>query len=136
MTMTIKIDDVISTYMKLRGQKQAIEAKVKEEVATITAKMVKLEAYLKQCMDEQGLTSFKSPHGTAFLTTADYANVENWDEVLKFIRDNEAYDLLNKAVSKVAVRSYIEQTKQVPPGVTYGTKLEVNIRKPGAKSED
>jgi len=134
--MTIKIDDVISTYMKLRGQKQAIEAKVKEEVATITAKMVKLEAYLKQCMDEQGLTSFKSPHGTAFLTTADYANVENWDEVLKFIRDNEAYDLLNKAVSKVAVRSYIEQTKQVPPGVTYGTKLEVNIRKPGAKSED
>ncbi len=134
--MTIKIDDVISTYMKLRGQKQAIEAKVKEEVATITAKMVKLEAYLKQCMDEQGLTSFKSPHGTAFLTTADYANVENWDEVLKFIRDNEAYDLLNKAVSKVAVRSYIEQTKQVPPGVTYGTKLEVNIRKPGAKAED
>jgi hypothetical protein len=134
--MTIKIDDVISTYMKLRGQKQAIEAKVKEEVATITGKMVKLEAYLKQCMDEQGLTSFKSPHGTAFLTTADYANVENWDEVLKFIRDNEAYDLLNKAVSKVAVRSYIEQTKQVPPGVTYGTKLEVNIRKPGAKSED
>ncbi len=134
--MTIKIDDVISTYMKLRGQKQAIEAKVKEEVATITAKMVKLEAYLKQCMDEQGLTSFKSPHGTAFLTTADYANVENWDEVLKFIRDNEAYDLLNKAVSKVAVRSYIEQTKKVPPGVTYGTKLEVNIRKPGAKSED
>jgi prophage tail gpP-like protein len=134
--MTIKIDDVISTYMKLRGQKQAIEAKVKEEVATITAKMVKLEAYLKQCMDEQGLTSFKSPHGTAFLTTADYANVENWDEVLKFIRDNEAYDLLNKAVSKVAVRGYIEQTKAVPPGITYGTKLEVNIRKPGAKAEE
>jgi hypothetical protein len=122
--------------MKLREQKAVIEADAKDRVSSIKAKMEKLEAYLKTQMDAQGLTSFKSPHGTAFLTTVDYANVENWDEVLTFIREYGAYDLLNKAVSKVAVRSHIEQTKQVPPGVTYGTKLEVNIRKPGAKSED
>jgi hypothetical protein len=40
--------------------------------------------------------------------------------------------MLEKRVSKIAVRGYIESNKAVPPGVTYGTKLEVNIRKPGA----
>jgi len=34
------------------------------------------------------------------------------------------------------VRGYIEQNKVVPPGVNYGTKLEVNVRKPTAKAED
>jgi hypothetical protein len=44
--------------------------------------------------------------------------------------------MLEKRVSKTAVRAYIDQTKSVPPGVNYGTKLEVNIRKPGAKIEE
>jgi len=130
------VGDVIRTYMKLRDQKAAIEGEVKERVADLKAKMDKLEAYLKTQMDAQGLTSFKSDYGTAFLTTTDYANVADWDAVLGFIRDNEAFDMLEKRVSKIAVRGYIEANKAVPPGITYGTKLEVNIRKPGAKAEE
>jgi len=130
------IGDVIRKYMKLRDQKTAIEAEVKERVSDLKGKMEKLEAYLKTQMDAQGLTSFKSDFGTAFLTTTDYANVADWDAVLGFIRDNEAFDMLEKRISKIAVRGYIEANKAVPPGVNYGTKLEVNIRKPGAKAEE
>jgi len=136
MSTTPNVGDVIRTYMKLRDQKAAIEAETKERVADLKAKMEKLEAYLKAQMDAQGLTSFKSDYGTAFLTTTDYANVADWDAVISFIRDNEAYDMLEKRVSKIAVRGYIEQFKAVPPGINYGTKLQVNIRKPGAKAED
>jgi hypothetical protein len=132
----VNIGDVIRTYMKLREQKTSIEAEVKERVSEIKAKLEKLEAYLKTQMDAQGLTSFKSEHGTAFLTTTDYANVADWDAVIGFIRDNDAFDMLEKRVSKIAVRGYIESAKAVPPGINYGTKLEVNIRKPGAKAED
>lgn len=131
----MNIADVIRAYTKLRDQRTAVEAEVKERVDTIKAKMTKLEAYLKEQMDVQGLTQFKSDHGTAFLTTTDYANVANWDEVLQFIKDNEAFDMLEKRVSKTAVRGYMDKHKRVPPGVTYGTKLDVNIRKPGAKAE-
>lgn len=130
------VGDVIRTYMKLREQKAAIEGEVKERISGLKAKMEKLEAWIKTQADVQGVTSFKSEFGTAFLTTTDYANVADWDAVLDFIRDNEAYDMLEKRVSKIAVRGYIESTKAVPPGITYGTKLEVNIRKPGAKAED
>jgi len=137
MTMsTPNVGDVIRTYMKLREQKVSVEASVKDQLSTLKAKMEKLEAYLKTQMDAQGLTSFKSDYGTAFLTTTDYANVADWDAVLDFIRSNDAFDMLEKRVSKIAVRGYIEQSKAVPPGITYGTKLEVNIRKPGTKAED
>jgi hypothetical protein len=136
MSSSPNVGDVIRTYMKLRDQKAAIEGETKDRVAQLKSKMEKLEAFLKTQMDAQGLTSFKSEYGTAFLTTTDYANVADWDAVLGFIRSNEAFDMLEKRISKIAVRGYIEQTKSVPPGVNYGTKLEVNIRKPGAKAED
>lgn len=134
--MTVTVDSAIGAYMMLRRKKEAIEAKVKDEVSEIKAKMEKLEAWIKQQADTMGVTSFKTPHGTAFLTTTDYANVADWDAVLTYIRENEAYDMLEKRISKMAVRGYIEQNKAVPPGVNYGTKLEVNIRKPTAKVEE
>lgn len=133
--MSVNVDDVISTYMKLRGQKDAIEAETKERVSSIKAKMDKLEAWIKEQADVQGVTSFKTKHGTAFLTTTDFANVADWDAILQFVRENEAFDLFEKRISKVAVRGYIEQTKTVPPGVNYGTRLDVNIRKPVARVE-
>lgn len=131
--MTVTIDAVIKKYMKLRSQKEAVEAEIKERVDKIKADMAKLEAFLQAKMDADGLTSFKSEHGTAFLTTTDFANVDNWDAVLQFIREEEAYDMLEKRVSKTAVRGYIEANKEVPPGIKYGTKLGVNIRKPTAR---
>ena len=134
--MSVNVDDVVATYMKLRSQKEAIEAEVKDRVSTIKAKMEKLEAWIKEQADIQGVTSFKTKHGTAFLTTTDYANVGDWDAVLDFIRTQEAFDMLEKRISKIAVRGYIEANKAVPPGVNYGTKLEVNIRKPANRVED
>lgn len=129
------VGDIIRTYMKLRDQKAQIEAEAKDRVAALKDKMSKLEGWIKQKADTEGVTSFKTDHGTAFITTTDYANVADWDAVLGFIRDTEAYDMLEKRVSKMAVRGYIETNKAVPPGVNYGTKLEVNVRKPGAKEE-
>ncbi len=134
--MSVNVDDVIATYMKLRDQKATIEAEVKDKVSSIRAKMEKLEAWIKEKADAEGVTSFKTKHGTAFLTTTDYANVADWDAVLNFIQENQAFDMLEKRVSKTAVRGYIDQTKAVPPGINYGTKLEVNVRKPAAVAGD
>ena len=134
--MTVTVDSAIGAYMTLRRKKEAVEAEVKDRISDIKGKMDKLEAWIKQQADAQGVTSFKTPHGTAFLTTTDFANVADWDAVLTYIRDNEAYDMLEKRISKIAVRGYIEQNKSVPPGVNYGTKLEINIRKPTTKAED
>lgn len=134
--MAVTVDSVIAAYMAMRKQKEQIEAEVKEKVSEIKGKMDKLEAWIKQQADAQGVTSFKTKHGTAFLTTTDYANVADWDAVLSYIRDNGAYDMLEKRVSKNAVRGYIELNKSVPPGINYGTKLDVSIRKPTARVEE
>lgn len=130
------IDQVIAAYVKLRDKKDNLEAAVKEQTKEIKAKMEKLELWLREQADNQGVTSFKTKAGTAFMTTTDFANVADWDAVLDFIKTNGAFDMLEKRVSKTAVRGYIEQHKQVPSGVNYGTRLEVNVRRPSARGDE
>lgn len=134
--MTVNVDDVVAAYMKLRKAKDDLEKSIEEQVKAIEAKMTKMESWIKEQADAQGVTSFKTKHGTAFLSTTDYATVADWDSVLAFIQQNGSFEMLNKAVNKVAVREYIQANKVVPPGVNYGTKIGVNIRKPTAKAED
>lgn len=134
--MALTVDDVIGAYMKLRQQKDSIEAETKDRVKVVKEKMAKLEAWIKQKADADGVTQFKTPHGTAYLTTTDYANVADWDAVLGFIRENDAYDMLERRVSKVAVRGYIDLNKAVPAGITYGTRIDVNVRKPATSVDD
>ncbi len=133
MSTELTVDKVIGTYIKLRAQKEAVEADVKDQLANIKVKMSKLEAWIQAKSDETGVKSFKTDHGTAFMSTSDFASVGDWDAVLNFIKDNDAYDMLNKAVNKKAVREYLDINGAVPNGVNFGTKISVSVRRP-AKS--
>ena len=134
--LVLTVDTVIDTYLKLRNKKEAIESETKEKVKGIKDNMAKLEGWIKEQADKQGVKSFKTDHGTAFLTTTDFAQVADWDVVLDYIKTNDAFDMLEKRVSKTAVRGYIEKNKTVPSGVNYGTRIDVNVRKPVAKADD
>lgn len=133
--MSLTVEQVVGTYMKLRRKKEALESQVKEDLAEIKAKMTKLESWLMQKADEDGVTSFKTAAGTAFVTTTDFANVADWDAVLTFIKNHEAFDMLEKRVSKTAVRAHMDETGEVPPGITYGSKMGINVRKPTGGDE-
>lgn len=129
---THTIDEVIRKYVALRAKRDRLEAAHKEAVADIKSKMTMLESWFKERMREEGVTSYKSPHGTVFSVNKDYANVADWSVLLEYIRTENNYELLNKAVNKTAVRSVLDQTGMLPPGVTYGTLIDINVRKPTA----
>lgn len=126
----IKVDSVIKTYMELRFKKEEIERKAKEEVAEIKSSMEKIEGYLLARMDEEGVSSYKTAHGTAFSTETDFATVADWQSVIDFVKTNDAFHMLEKRVNKSSVRSWMEEGNPVPPGVNYGVKRDISVRRP------
>ena len=130
----LTVASVIETYLKLRRNKEAIEADTKEQLISIKENMLKLEAWIQAKSDETGVKSFKTDAGTAFLSTSDYASVADWDVVMAWVKENEAWDMLTRGVSKRAVRGYIDANKTVPDGVNFGTKIGVSVRMPVKKA--
>ncbi len=125
----MNIDDVIRGYVKLRDEKEDLERKHKEELAPVRERMQKIEAWLQNQLQEQGLTNFKGESGTAFLQEASSATVADWDATLDFIKKNGAWELLERRVSKTVVQDFIESTGDIPPGVSYKRETVVRIRR-------
>ena len=125
----MNIDDVIRGYVKLRDEKESLEKRHKEELAPIREKMQKIEAWLQDQLQQQGLTNFKGASGTAFLQEATSATVADWEETLNYIRNNDAWELLEHRVSKTVEQDFIEAKGSIPPGVNYKRETVVRIRR-------
>ena len=123
------LDKAIASYVKIRDRKKELEARHAEELAPVNTMLDRLEAFMLDAMDQAGLNSIKSVHGTAFKSTRTSAKVLDWDLTLDFIREHEAWDLLERRVSKKAAEAIIEETKEPIPGVDTTSEIVINVRR-------
>lgn len=122
-------EQLIDKYIELRDRRDAKSDAIKKELAILNAGMDAIAANLLDEMNAAGETSRKTDRGTAFIKVVDFVGVGNWDTTLTSILTNQQYNLLNKAVNKMAVKEYIAEHGTPPPGVNYTEKREVQVRR-------
>jgi len=127
--MAVNVDDVIKAYVQMRDAADALEKQHKEELAPMRDKMRKVEHWLQNTLQSQGLTNFKSENGTAFLQGVSSVKVQDWESLLAFIRDKNMWELLDHRVAKSVVEDYLESTGNIPPGVDIKRETVVRIRR-------
>jgi len=127
--MKITADLVIAKYVETRDliaeKKKAFDA----EVADLKALQEKREAWLKGKLDEMGVESFKSAHGTCYVAMKDSATVADWENFKEWVIINEEWDFLEHRVSKTAVKQRLDDGQVPPPGVNYTTIKQVQVRR-------
>lgn len=129
--MTINDADLVRKYVELRDRKKQVEERLKEELAPLSNAMDTIEAALLQRMNESGAESIKTEHGTAYKSKFMATRVADREALMAFVRAKEAFHLLSAAVSKDAVRDYMEQSGgNPPPGVDVSFTTNVNFRRP------
>lgn len=127
------VDTIIASYIKLRNDKQQKEAAHKAETKRIDEKLKKLEAWLHLKMATDGVKAFNTESGTAYTTTVEQATVSDMNALLEYIKENEAWHLLEKRVSKTGVREMLDADQDIPPGVNWYVTTAINIRKPSER---
>lgn len=122
--------DVIAAFLKLRRQKEEIVSRHKDELAPINEKMGKLENYMLDLLNKAGVDSmaFKGV-GTMFKKNTQSVTVDDWEATLGWIRAHEAWEFLERRVSKTVVQEYSEAQGEVPPGVKVTNDIVVQVRK-------
>jgi hypothetical protein len=124
----ITADKVIEAYIRLRDQKDAVAKRHKEELAPFTEAMGKLETWLHQQLLEQGLQNFKSSIGVAYFSTHTAVKVDDWIAALDWIKQHNAWDLLERRISKTAYEDY-QKAGTVPPGVASTSSQVVRVQR-------
>jgi len=123
------MNELVDTYIKLRDAKSQLAKQHKEKVAKIDGMIDKIEAALLEQMNTLGVESVRTEQGTAYKSTLTSATVADWDACLDFIKQNEAWEMLEKRVKKDYVTHYVEEKGDLPPGVNIRTEVTVNVRR-------
>ena len=107
MTDNIKILHIklVESYKRLR----ALEAKVREEKET----QVSLQADFLQAMELVGTTTYNSGLATISMVETEVARVQDWEQLYSYIKENNAFDLLQRRVSNPAWRDRLENEEKL-----------------------
>ena len=123
------IAELVRGYIKARDKKGEMTKRHKEELVPINVIMLKIEGMLQRQLQEQNVDSMKTPAGTAYLQTVSSCTVKDWDETLKWIKENDEWAFLDARVNKTAVKDYMESEGDVPPGVDYSETIVTRVRR-------
>ena len=130
----LNADDLVAHYLSLRDaiseERQEFEAK--ESAVKDVFKVI--EDRLRDIADAAGLKSLPTTSGTAYRTTETHVNVskENWGKFVDYVRDNDAFELIQKRVSKLAVLELLEHNSKLAPediGLTVTSFPVINVRR-------
>jgi hypothetical protein len=123
------VEKVVEGFIKLRDKKQELVKKHKEELAPINDQLALMEGWLQRDLQSRSVKSQKTTAGTAYLATLGKATVRDRDALVKFVIQNNMFDLFENKVSKSVVEDYLENTGDVVPGVEYNETVVCRIRR-------
>lgn len=123
-TTKTRLDTLASTRDSLREQKRLLEAEIK----TIDAQLSANEQEIIELADDLGLDRFAVGKLTFSISEQTVGNVEDWDDLYQFIRDNNAFYLLQRRLANAAYKEMLDSGSALP-GVVPFTKRSLNMRK-------
>ena len=97
------IEQLIDRYVKLRDKKAEMKAEYETSVAKIDDAMEKVENFILGHLNTNGIDSVGAPAGTAFKQKVTSATVGDRDTFMGYVKDNEAWNLLDVRANKTAV---------------------------------
>lgn len=126
------IDRLVRTYLKIRNARSELRAHYEAQDADLKQQLEVVEAALMQHMRVAGIQSVNTDAGTAYVSTDSRATIADWSAFSKWVLENKAVDFLEQRVKKAAVEEYLQDTTELPPGVSLQRHQVVRVRKGGS----
>lgn len=125
----MKYDEMVEHYIRLRDKKAEMKADFEAQTKKLDLVMEKIEQKLMAYFNESGLESIRTGNGTAYRSIKTSASVADRDIFLDFVRDHDAWELLETRASKKAVEDYRAANDDLPPGVNWNAIATINVRR-------
>lgn len=127
---TIDADKLVKVYIKMRDAKAAMVAEHDAKVAELEEKMSLVESELLDICKTTGQDGGKTSHGSFTRTVKTRYWTNDWDAMYRFIRDNNAIELLERRVAQANMKTFLtENPGLLPEGLNVDSKYSITIRR-------
>lgn len=124
------VDKRVQQFIMLRDAIKKMEEKHTEELKPLLELKDQVAGWLQTFMETAGANSVKTEFGTCHFNTRVSATLADPDAFMRFVRETENFDLLDRRANSTAVKEYVEANKALPPGVNLSSIKTVGVRRP------
>jgi phage host-nuclease inhibitor protein Gam len=128
--MDVTADKLVRVYIKMRDKRAALKASYEADDNQIKEQMALVEQHLLDVCKSTGAESIKTEHGTAIRSVQTRYWTGDWAAMHKFIRDNNALDLLERRISQLSMKTFLRENPDLlPVGLNVDNKYTVTVRR-------
>lgn len=124
-----RVDDIVAAYVRLRDQKAELKAQQAEALKPYDEALAKLEAEALRILSDTGVESMKTSAGTVYQSVAMSVTVQDKSAFMDYIKEHQAFDLLDVRANKTAVQDFVTENQDTPPGVVIRREMKVGFRR-------
>lgn len=125
----IDTNKLVAAYVRVRDMKRELEAKHDAELKPLNDDLAQLSGALREFMEKSGSDGIKTEAGTCYLTTRYSASLADPSMFMRFVVDNDRFDLLDKKANATAVKDYVAETGHLPPGCNLNAMMTVGVKR-------
>ncbi len=117
-------------YIEIRDALKRIEEKYDAEKRPLLEIQERLSGIISDCMNANNLENLKTEAGTCYTSSRSSASVQDGSMFIEFIKQGN-WDMIERRANATAVKDYVKQHNQLPPGVNLTTIQTLGVRRPG-----
>lgn len=131
---TLPADKLVKAYRKIRDAINEKEEAHKAEIAALKEQQDKVSAALLEICNSQNMDSLRTPEGTVTRRAATRYWTNDWENMYRFIKEQDAPYLLEQRIHNGNMRQFLEDNPEtLPIGLNADTKYVISVRKPTNK---
>ena len=119
----------VDQYVKLRDRIKALDDEHKARMKPFREMLEKLNGVLLQHLISVQGDSVRTGAGTVYRTEKKSASLADPEAFMRYVIENEVWDLLDRKANVTAVEDFISENKSPPPGVNFASRYEVGVRR-------
>jgi len=124
------VDRLAGVYVKIRDARAKLRSDYEEKDEQLSQQMDLIEEHLLEACKRIGADSIRTKAGTVIRTVKNRYWTNDWNSMYNFIKEHEAYELLEKRIHQSNMKQFIEENPTVlPVGLTTDSKYSVVVRR-------
>jgi hypothetical protein len=127
---SLPLDKLAAIYIKIRDAKDKLTADYKQQYADLEEQMSVLEAEMLETCKTMNADSIRTKAGTIIRSIKSRYWTNDWDSMYRFIKENDAYGLLEKRLHQTHMKEFLSENPDLlPMGLNVESEYTVVVRR-------
>jgi hypothetical protein len=126
----IDVDRLAQIYIKMRDKRSALKQEFEKQDKEIQAQMDIIEVELLELCKQLNTNTLGTNHGTIVRSVKSRYWTNDWDSMYRFIKEHDAYGLLEKRIQQTHMKEFLAENPDVyPQGMNVENQYTVVVRR-------